>query len=398
MVSSEFVIRPQRVNRGGNLGPEEVVGRDRFIDSLWDTLARQGVVLTAERRMGKTSVLKKMRAEPREGVIAIYRSYEGVRSRQEFIEALLEDLRSLLSKRHRAAHRLAKVAEDFKFRLDAGPIHLSAPPAEGWKNLLLRTFEAVGGADAGTIALFWDEVPVMLGAIAEAEGPQAARELLDALRVVRQSHDNIRMVFTGSLGLHHVVAGIRPGSYSSAPTNDMRAMALDGLAPQDAVGLARNLFAGEQIQTGDPEAVAAAIAGATSYIPFYIQNLVGELCNGVGDVPVTVGRVGAIVDAALVDPIDPWEFRQYRDRIGAYYRDREEVALAVLDAASVAGRPLTLAELHNLVKSRLAVGADEVREVLVLLQLDHYLSHSAAGYSFAFEIVARSWRAMRDLS
>ena len=40
-------------------------GRDDLVNGLWETVDRQSVLLTAERRMGKTSVLKKMDAERR---------------------------------------------------------------------------------------------------------------------------------------------------------------------------------------------------------------------------------------------------------------------------------------------------------------------------------------------
>ena len=52
-----------RANPGGEIAPEEVVGRNRLIRQLWQTLDRQSVILTAERRMGKSCVAKKMVAE-----------------------------------------------------------------------------------------------------------------------------------------------------------------------------------------------------------------------------------------------------------------------------------------------------------------------------------------------
>jgi hypothetical protein len=48
-----------RTNPGGGLAPAEVVGRDALIADLWDKLERHSVMMTAERRMGKTSVLRR---------------------------------------------------------------------------------------------------------------------------------------------------------------------------------------------------------------------------------------------------------------------------------------------------------------------------------------------------
>jgi hypothetical protein len=53
----DFTSYFMRTNPGGGLAPEEVVGRDALIADLWDKLERHSVMMTAERRMGKTSVL-----------------------------------------------------------------------------------------------------------------------------------------------------------------------------------------------------------------------------------------------------------------------------------------------------------------------------------------------------
>ena len=74
-----------RLNPGGALAPEEVVGRDLLIAKLWTTLDRQSVMLTAERRMGKTSVLNKMLAEGRRGDAAEYFMAKVVRMPAEFV-------------------------------------------------------------------------------------------------------------------------------------------------------------------------------------------------------------------------------------------------------------------------------------------------------------------------
>jgi predicted AAA+ superfamily ATPase len=77
---------PMRTNPGGSLKPEEVVGRDGLIVDLWDKLERHSVLMTAERRMGKTSVLRKMSNQQVEGVIAFYWDLENVQSPEELVQ------------------------------------------------------------------------------------------------------------------------------------------------------------------------------------------------------------------------------------------------------------------------------------------------------------------------
>jgi hypothetical protein len=77
-----------RTNPGGGLAPAEVVGRDALIADLWDKLERHSVMMTAERRMGKTSVLRKMLAQQPPGVTAFYWDLENIRSPEALVRAI----------------------------------------------------------------------------------------------------------------------------------------------------------------------------------------------------------------------------------------------------------------------------------------------------------------------
>ena len=98
-----------KANPGGQLAPSEVVGRDDLIARLWRVLERQSLVLTAERRIGKTSVIKKMKAEAPETVLPIYHDLEGTRTPLEFAELVLHDVEAYLSGKGRFANRARKL-------------------------------------------------------------------------------------------------------------------------------------------------------------------------------------------------------------------------------------------------------------------------------------------------
>ncbi len=88
-----------RANPGGILAPEDVVGRDHLIEHLWRVLDAQSVVLTSERRVGKTSVIRKMVGASEPGRLCFLRDVEGFRSPSEFIEGIYADVEPILSKR-----------------------------------------------------------------------------------------------------------------------------------------------------------------------------------------------------------------------------------------------------------------------------------------------------------
>ena len=86
-----------------------------------------------------------------------------------------------------------------------------------WKMLLTKTIEDLVNNQELQIILLWDEMPYMLGNL----GDEAAMEILDTLRSLRQTYPDVRMVFTGSIGLHHIISKLRQVGYSNDPTNDM---------------------------------------------------------------------------------------------------------------------------------------------------------------------------------
>jgi hypothetical protein len=51
-----------RSNPGGYIPPGQVIGRDTQIRRYWNVLEGRSLVLSAERRMGKTTIIRKMEA------------------------------------------------------------------------------------------------------------------------------------------------------------------------------------------------------------------------------------------------------------------------------------------------------------------------------------------------
>ena len=91
--------------------------------------------------------------------------------------------------------------------------------------------------------LCWDELPWMLQKMtARPEGETVVMDLLDTLRGLRQTHANLRMIYTGSIGLHHVVTALREEGYVNSPVNDMRTVEVPPLDDGHAEALAKALI------------------------------------------------------------------------------------------------------------------------------------------------------------
>jgi hypothetical protein len=386
-----------KTNPGGALAPNEVVGRDRLIERLWSILERQSLVLIAERRMGKTSIVKKMEAEPQPGMRVFFRDLEALRTPLEFVDCVFQDVRADLSRRNRAMNRVREFMASLG-DIEVKGFKLPKTVTPHWKTILTKTMEDLAEHQDGLLIFCWDEIPMMLDNIKRDQSEAAAMEVLDTLRSLRQMVPTVRMVFTGSIGLHHVITRLKEKGYANAPTNDMFTEDASPLAFEDACDLARGLLAGEGIWVEESEALVGAIALSVDCFPYYIHHVVDALRWTTQ--ARTVEQVDEIVRANLCDDSNRWDMAHYRERIDTYYADVEQtLALGILDELATAETALPLRELLDRLNVQGAKQEPElVRKVLTLLGRDHYVAKQQDGsYGFRFSLIQRYWRMSRGL-
>lgn len=387
-----------KANPGGQIPLSEVMGRDALIQRLWHILERQSLVLSAERRMGKTCIVKKMIAEAPQDKLPIYHDLEGVRTPLEFAETIFFDVEAYLGGLQRTAGRARQWLAHLTGLEIGGVFKFPDTVAPHWKTLLTNTIEDLVEHQDRIVILFWDEMPLMLYNIKQRSGEDVAMELLDTLRSLRQMHSDLRIVFTGSIGLHTVITSLKRAGYANDSTNDMYLEDVPTLAPADAQELARRLMEGERVPTNELEATVLAIAAATDGIPHYIHHVVDQMKYH-GEM-VDEATVRSIVNACLTNPQDRWHMRHYRERIDTYYLPEERpFVLGLLDILAKAKKPLAFDNLFNLLKSLLVTEDSEmVRNVLTLLQRDHYIIQQTDGtFNFRFPLIQRSWLLQRGL-
>lgn len=390
-----------RVNVGGQLAPEDVIGRDKLIATIWKALTTQSVILSAERRIGKTNMIRKMEAEAPPDKLPIYRDLEGTKTPLEFAENVYRDVEQYLSTLQKTGTRMQNLLKRLG-GVQVGSL-LKLPenvPQHHWKDLLTATVADLVEQQDQMIVLFWDEMPYMIYDIARSVSESAAMEVLDTLRQMRNQHRNLRMVFTGSIGLHNVITSFKKIGYANDPTNDMKLIDVPALSPEYAEEVAYKLLQGERIAADDPNAVAQAIAQACDGNAFYIQFVVDRIAQG--DVPANIALVEDVIQDSLTDPQDGWHMRHYRERIDTYYTVPEDrqFALALLDSVASSAQPLPFETLFNQLKAKITTeDAERARDVLTLLQRDHYLVQERNGaYRFRFPLIQRSWRLQRGLT
>jgi hypothetical protein len=239
----------------------------------------------------------------------------------------------------------------------------------------------------------FDEMPWMLSAIADPkrDGEQTAMEVLDVLRSLRQSANTgqgFRMVLCGSIGLHHVLGGLKQQGYRNQPVNDLTLVEVPALDPSVAAELASLLLSGEGL-TSD-QGVPEIIAEQTGGFPYYIHWVISEL--RMTGRAVTSADVEIVLKKLLTAPHDPCNLRHFKERLATYYPNEEKVAQALLDQAAFFAAPLGQAELINVAKSAGATDENRIRDLLRLLAQDHYLTRESDGrYTFRHALLRRWW-------
>ncbi|MCZ6653648.1 MAG: ATP-binding protein [Planctomycetota bacterium] len=361
--------------------------------------------------MGKSCVIKKLQAEKPAGVLTFVRDVENVATPLEFVERIYHDVEEHLSRRQKTAGRTRRLLQEVAGTEIAGLIKLPTAAAPHWKSLLEKLIEDVTENQDRTVVLFWDEFPWMLQKIKKTSGEAVVMDVLDSLRCLRQTYESLRMVYTGSIGLHHVTSALVEAGHTHGPLNDMRIVEVPSLSEPDARSLAAELLRGEGLRSEDLDETAGCIATEVDCIPYYIHSVVATLKDW-GEV-VDTGRIKQFVSEALVDPQDRWNLQHYQDRLPEYYgADRVPVVLSLLDQLAAASGPLTFDELLSSLSIHVSIDEGEaarqiltgdselLRQVLMLLQRDHYIQQSSddGAYTFRFPLIKRWWRLHRNLT
>lgn len=397
----------------------QVVGRDELIARVWKLLRKSpgegSLRFTAERRVGKTTVMSKMAAEPPEDFDVIFLEVEGVDSCERLVELILTRIKPLFSPTTRTLDGFRSLLNALGGTEVAGIVKLPEAHRMEWYTAIERAIEQLCHSRPDRLVLFmFDELPYMLQKIGQTSAhrntPHEALTLLDTLRALRQRHANLRMIFAGSVGLHHVLRELKHTKLASEPVNNMPLVEIGPLDIDSAAILAERLLAAERVtftSNGKGLAIERLIA-VTNQVPFYMERIASQL--GLLAHPISASDVEDTFQEQLSTANDPWEMEHFRERLETYYQDsihntqgqplkRSAVARSVLDQLSTLDQPASIDEVLTYLKSQFAIGdRQDVIQTLRWLELDHYLkSDRSKRFEFRFGLLKRWWKLNQGL-
>ncbi len=389
-------------NPGGILKGNAIVDRDKEVKTIWRALQNQSVVLISERRVGKTSILRKMEENPQDEWNPVLYWVEGKESPAEFVEGLYEEIlrKELLKDKF---YKLKKFYSKYAGGNEIGSWKLPQI-ISNWKPLLESLIEDIVDSDK-KIVLMFDELPLMLAKFIKTEGIGAlgAIVFLDTLRALRNKYEasgKITFVFCGSIGIHLIIKDLKSNhGYNSDPINNMKIISVSSMDAEGAIDLCHQLATNDGNPLELENDILDYICKRTDGLPFYIQHIFGYILDA-GERVVNKKIVDLAIEYFLNDPNDEGFFRHYLDRIKTYYdSSNQKISLAILDRICKTDGFWLEEDIIDLVKTPLEIEDEVIRETLSLLWNDHYLvrevKNNKRTYKFRYSILQSWWKLNR---
>ena len=361
--------------------------RDTIINRIYRRLdSGNHLYLSAPRRSGKTSIMRALEDQPREGYIFIYLNVEDCTGSEDYFRLLAEELEKSAAqgKLARLGEQAKGVFESFLERikkvkiagLELETAATAAKPsyAESFEQLL-RDLETGNTS----IVIMVDEFPVAVENIAKAGGQEAAARFLHANRALRQrAQPGVRFVYTGSIGLPHVARKLDP-----APTvNDLNIVEIPPLTTEEGLNMSKQIFAGYNITLEEP-VLRYMLDKIQWLMPFFIQLVVQLLIDESESEHAPIGE--GMVDKVLLKAANHRNnvyFASYYDRLAKTLPDDQCVtAQAIL--AEIAG---------NGQADRTTFTQKNAQLVLETLEYDGYIHEQGGLFRFNSPILRMWWQ------
>jgi uncharacterized protein len=356
-------------------------GRELEQERCWDTLAADHLLLLAPRRVGKTSLMLRLKeAAAEHGFEATFLSAAGVQDEAAFVQKLYEavgELRTWTAIWRKLADGPVGRLLDKIQKIDAGGFSVELGPSEKdqWPLLGEKLARALDHHE-GQCLILVDELPVfILSLLRQDPSGDRARRFLIWFRDLRQRsgrNGSLRWLLAGSIGLDTVTARLNFGD----TINDLHIFHLGPFSRETADALLEELSRTHSLPLS--EEVRSHILRRVGWtIPFYLQLIFAELreCRNGGGEP-TVARVDDVFED-LLKPAKKAYFDYWRQRLGDELGKPDAGhALTLLNTiaadesgASISSLTQSLeAEIHEVDARR-----EKLRYLLDVLESDGYI-------------------------
>lgn len=374
-------IKAGQVVRGRDFFP-----REKEINRLWRKIENgSNILISAPRRVGKTSLMRYIEDHPREDYIIIYLITESVSNEAEYYKRLYnklleEDVVTLLNKFGANTKKLLTKISEFK------SLKIDHSKELDYYNEFINLIKSLELKDKKIIMMI-DEFPQTLENIINEHGENKANHFLQTNRELRQNNEiseKIQFIYTGSIGLENIVSRIK----SINLINDLETFYLQPLKENEAKELIKELTINLNFKL-EEELVTKILEKIRWYIPYYIQILIQEL-NDIYHNEDLTHIDEKTIDLAFKNLLEQriyfehWYTRLYK----AYKNEEYKFVKEVLNSIC---KKETFSENEVL---DLAIGLgtkDKYKEIVKALIHDGYITLNDDSYRFNSPILSLWW-------
>lgn len=387
---------------GSPVEHDDFFDRPRDLARLRKELANKAnVLLTAPRRVGKTSlVLRLCELERQAGRTAVFMNVEGCHDELAFAEKLVDGLNEsglhpeVLSRVSLAFRKARQAFSGMKVGAAGVDMEMGAvedPDHSTLGRALESIFRKIEGSGK-PVLLAIDEMPELLLAMGRQEhGTERVSRLLHWLRALRQTYrQQVRWIFLGSIGLDSFV----DDRNLRKTINDLTGMSLDALMPNEADIFLTRLGEGNDLPL-DMEQRSLIIQRVGWPLPHHLQIVFHALVDS-GARQADATTVEAAFQQLLL-PSNLSQFDTWRQRLDEQF-DQSDATAAKDILRHLCQHPKGRTReqiLNSLMTTRAATDPatveDQIARLLQMLLRDGYLLESKGRYTFRSFLLREYW-------
>jgi uncharacterized protein len=372
---------------------DDFFNRKKEVEILWKRIiSGSNVVISAPRRVGKTSLVCHIRDNPRPNFHVIYMITESVNDENEFFKKMYKQVVSELKAAKRFASFLKNCTKETLERIEDISLYdvnvkVSAA-AVNYYDELVALVKSLDCRDEKML-LVVDEFAQTVMNIRNDQGNSPAIHFLENNRTIRQMPEmsgKIQFVYAGSIGLDNIVSRLN----ASQTINDLNNMSIGPFTPEDAAELVRALAVRPAL-TIAKEQVDHLLKKVEWLIPYYVQLIVQELdamtIDAQGEKLVTNDMINYAFNRII-------EYRNYFENWHtrlrtSFKREEYNFAKEILNALSEGGTMLSGAIFNCAVKYSLQ---DSYKDVVNALKHDGYINNSQDPSIYRFNSpILKAW-------
>ncbi len=381
------------------VGPP-VTGKD-FFDreieqgQMWEYLDGDDLLLLAPRRVGKTSLMFRLRDTAGDrGFEAAYVSVAGAHDEVGFVSKLCEAVSGLGSEpgilKRFGKGRVGRLLKRIK-KVNLSQLGLELADGDAWKEVGAELAQVLDSQGGRTLMLV-DEVPVfVLSLLGKEPSGDRARRFLTWFRELRQQRQGrLRWFLAGSIGLDTVTARLGLGD----TINDLYLVRLGPFQRETAKSFLLEMSA----SYGFPlpkNVLDHALDRIGWLIPYYLQLIFRELRAYCGEgVTPDMAAIDRVFDGLLA-PSKKGYFDYWRQRLAEELGQPDaNLALLILSAAAADADGVGHSSLGQLLNQRIQdqqERTDRLRYLIDVLISDGYLVQDEHRYRFRSPLLREFW-------